>query len=487
MQALVRQCKNEVMRWRTQASAECNEEVRRLLLLDAGAAVMDASSSTPTDNSSSSSSSGECAADISADAFDASNVSDIIEGSSSGYSMPAAAAAGNTSTPVGLPALVMLNLSRHPRDDVVTSVMLPALALRELDSPPLAPSSVRDQPSPPLLLCLGADNRALAVGAQHIVGVCNEPGAVAAALSGGAAAGGGVADSSAAAAAAEELARLDAMLSQAAVEGRMWANLEAGMFSAQVLMLSRAASATVASRLNPPRESFVPVAPSAATAAGLAAAVADLAEAKARLKAARRAEAEAQAAAAAGLGTESSSPAAAAAEQLLAIDSSNGTGSSTAAATAAAALVVAQLKGRDPQLVASRLRKRAKRLLAQVQGGVEETTWSSFMVRCPAVWTHHANSRTLSLPLHVATVRTGPTSHTSCVVAQQTQPALCLSLSPCAVMNAVCVQGTDTAGRHGGGVSHSVSPYVSHCPFAHKNADRQCLSACTPTCAPAAA
>ncbi|WIA36589.1 hypothetical protein OEZ86_007879 [Tetradesmus obliquus] len=296
----------------------------------------------------------------------------------------AAAAApdsSSNSSAVGLPALLLLNLSRHPNDYSQPPEYLPALAVAVTDRPPFEPLSSRDLPQPPVIMCLGADNRPLAVSGQHVVGVLRDQTVLQEKVLQGQ---------------DETLAKLHAVLDDAAENKKVWANLLSRMFSCQVTFGSALTSA-LALKLNLPLDVFDPVMPSPETAAQIEEQKTQLQEAKQSLATLRRqdkfaAQSVAQqqqallqgvpqealaAAVAAAAGDQPDAAAAGGSRQRSSSSDNGSSGSSSSDDEVAAALK--SLQGRDPLVVAKRLAKRAKRMMAEADQGQSVTTWNSFM------------------------------------------------------------------------------------------------------------
>jgi hypothetical protein len=288
------------------------------------------------------------------------------------------AASSSDSSRVSLPALLLLNFSRHPNEGVEQPEYLPALAVAVTDRPPFEPTSSRDWPQPPILMCLGADNRPMAVSGQHVVGVLRDQTMLQDVLKGQ----------------EETLAKLHAVLDDAAENKKVWANLSSRMFSCQVTFGSALTSA-LALKLNLPLDAFEPVGPTAETNAEIETQKQQLQEAKQTLAELRRQDKQAGqsvaeqqqallqgvpqdalAAAVAAAGGEQ--PAAAAGSGSRQRSSSNNGSSSSSDDEFAAALK--SLQGRDPVVVAKRLAKRARKMMAEADQGQNVTTWNSFMV-----------------------------------------------------------------------------------------------------------
>eukprot|EP00879_Flechtneria_rotunda_P015990 GHRR01016723.1.p1 GENE.GHRR01016723.1~~GHRR01016723.1.p1 ORF type:complete len:1310 (+),score=476.87 GHRR01016723.1:197-4126(+) len=303
----------------------------------------------------------------------------------SSSSSDTAAADAAAPAAVRLPALVLLNLSRHPNDETKPAKLLPALAVREMDSPPLPPLSGKDLPYTPILACLGADNRLMAVSAQHIVGVVDKETAQ------------GVWHGQ-----EEALQRLDTIVQDAAADPKVWANLASKMFSCQVTVGSALTSA-LAVKLNLPADAFTPVGPSADTQAAMNQQKQQLAIAKQQLQRARSQENQQQhqwkAAGPGGddiiegseemfadryVGSPSNNSSSLDDASTLgqqenadgsrASSSKNGDGSS-----GGDRVLLPALKGCDPMVVARRLLKQAKQLIRQADQVGQQTTWNSFM------------------------------------------------------------------------------------------------------------
>lgn len=286
---------------------------------------------------------------------------------------------------VTLPALLLLNLSRHPNDDTQPAQLLPALAVQMSDACPLPPTSVRDSPETPIIYCLGADNRPMAVSAQHVVGVVRDQSVLQDVLQGQ----------------EDTLQRLQGVLDDAADNPKVWANLATKMFSCQVTFGSTLTSA-LAVRLNLPPESFQPVDPQLDTLEQIEHQLIVLKAAKQQLKDAQQLEKQQvgqvepdevfAALTAAGSSSDSSSS-----------SSSNGSGdvdgsSGSVGQELAAAAYKALKAGADPLNVAKKMMRRAKKVLAETDEG-SQTTWNSFMVgaRIHTTWSVLINASSYNL------------------------------------------------------------------------------------------
>jgi hypothetical protein len=285
---------------------------------------------------------------------------------------------------VSLPALLLLNLSRHPNEDSQAPEYLPALAVAVTSKPPFEPSSSRDWPQPPIIMCLGADNRPMAVSAQHVVGVLRDQDVMQDVLKGQ----------------EDTLAKLHAVLDDATENKKVWANLSSRMFSCQVTFGSALTSA-LALKLNLPLDVFETVGPKAATNAEIEDAKQQLQDAKKALAQLQRQDTqagqdvaaqqqlllkgvpqEALAAAVAAAGAPDGNSSSSGKQR----NSSNGASgdSSSSSSSDEVASALKSLQGRDPVVVAKRLAKRARKMMAEADQGQNVTTWNSFMVRAAA-------------------------------------------------------------------------------------------------------
>jgi hypothetical protein len=283
---------------------------------------------------------------------------------------------------VSLPALLLLNLSRYPNEDSQAPQYLPALAVAVTSKPPFEPTSSRDWPQPPIVMCLGADNRPMAVSAQHVVGVLRDNAVLQEVLTGQ----------------EETLAKLHAVLDDATGNNKVWANLSSRMFSCQVTFGS-AMTSGLALKLNLPLDSFETVGPKAATNAEIEEAKQQLQDAKQALAQLRRQDKQAgqdvaaqQQALLQGVSQDALAAAAAAGsdvnpssskQRTSSSNGASGNGSSSSSSSSVddeVAVALKSLQGRDPVVVAKRLAKRAHKMMAEADQAQNVTTWNSFMV-----------------------------------------------------------------------------------------------------------
>jgi hypothetical protein len=225
----------------------------------------------------------------------------------------------------------------------------------------------------------------MAVSGQHVVGVLRDASKLQDVLQGQ----------------EETLAKLHAVLDDAAENKKVWANLSSRMFSCQVTFGS-ALTSSLALKLNLPLDAFEPIGPSAATNAEIEEQKQQLQIAKQELAQLRRQDKQAgqslaeqqqallqavpqdalaAAAAAVAGGDTAAEPAGSSSRQRGSSSSSNGSGSSSSSDDEAAA-ALKSLQGRDPVVVAKRLAKRARKMMAEADQGQNVTTWNSFMVSC---------------------------------------------------------------------------------------------------------
>jgi hypothetical protein len=291
---------------------------------------------------------------------------------------------------VTLPALLLLNLSRHPNEDSQAPEYLPALAVAVTSKPPFEPNSSRDWPQPPIVMCLGADNRPMAVSAQHVVGVLRDEAVLQDVLKGQ----------------EETIAKLHAVLDDATENKKVWANLSSRMFSCQVTFGS-ALTSSLALKLNLPLDVFETVGPKAATNAEIEEAKQQLQDAKQALAQLRRQDKQAgqdvaaqqqlllqgvpqdalAAAVAAAGGSDANSSSSK--QRSSSSNGANGDGGSSSSSDDEVAAALKSLQGRDPVVVAKRLAKRARKMMAEADQGQNVITWNSFMVRAAVVCVMH--------------------------------------------------------------------------------------------------